>query len=620
VIINDITAPVANISSLPALTAECSITATAPTATDACAGTITATTSDPINYNTQGIFVITWIYNDGRGNTSSQNQVVIVDDNTAPVANISSLPNITGECSATVSAPTATDACAGTITATTSDPISYSAQGTYLVHWTYSDGNGNTSTQTQTIIVDDVTAPVGNVPSLSTVSGECTASVSAPTATDACVGTITATTTDPTTYNTQGTFTVNWTYNDGNGNTSSQTQTVIVDDITAPVANVSSLPTITNTCSVTLTAPTATDNCMGTITGTTTDPTTYNTQGSFNVSWTYNDGNGNTSTQTQTVIVNDNTSPVPTLGSLSTVSGSCSATATAPTATDNCAGAITATTTDPTTYNTQGTFTINWTYNDGNGNSTTQTQTVIVNDNTSPIPTLGSLSTVSGSCSATVSAPTATDNCAGTITATTTDPVTYNTQGTFTVTWTYNDGNGNSTTQTQTVIVDDNISPVADISTLPAASANCTITLVPPTATDNCSGSITATTTDPLFYNVGTYTVLWTYTDGNGNTSTQAQQVVVDPCLGVENTADELNIKVYPNPGNGIFTLSLSSMPNEGAQIRVVDELGQVVYTNNIQQENQVYDLSYLKAATYYVQVITNKTAITKILIITNRY
>ncbi|HLP65843.1 T9SS type A sorting domain-containing protein, partial [Flavobacterium sp.] len=50
-------------------------------------------------------------------------------------------------------------------------------------------------------------------------------------------------------------------------------------------------------------------------------------------------------------------------------------------------------------------------------------------------------------------APTATDNCAGTITATTNDPLTYNTQGTYTVTWSYNDGNGNTSTQQQTVIV-----------------------------------------------------------------------------------------------------------------------------------------------------------------------
>ena len=49
--------------------------------------------------------------------------------------------------------------------------------------------------------------------------------------------------------------------------------------------------------------------------------------------------------------------------------------------------------------------------------------------------------------------PTATDNCSGTINATTTSPLTYNTQGTYTVVWNFNDGNGNTSTQNQTVIV-----------------------------------------------------------------------------------------------------------------------------------------------------------------------
>ncbi|MEZ4893280.1 MAG: hypothetical protein R2778_09725 [Saprospiraceae bacterium] len=53
--------------------------------------------------------------------------------------------------------PTATDACDGLITATTTDPTEYIVQGTYSVTWTYTDLNNNSSTQTQTVIVDDTT-------------------------------------------------------------------------------------------------------------------------------------------------------------------------------------------------------------------------------------------------------------------------------------------------------------------------------------------------------------------------------------------------------------------------------------------------------------------------------
>jgi formylmethanofuran dehydrogenase subunit C len=100
------------------------------------------------------------------GNVSTMN--VEVGDNEAPVPDVASLLDITGECSATItSPPTATDNCAGTITGTTTDPLTYSTQGTYSVTWTYDDGHGNTTTQTQNVVIDDVTAPVFNIPTAS---------------------------------------------------------------------------------------------------------------------------------------------------------------------------------------------------------------------------------------------------------------------------------------------------------------------------------------------------------------------------------------------------------------------------------------------------------------------
>jgi PQQ-dependent dehydrogenase (s-GDH family) len=75
----------------------------------------------------------------------------------------------------------------------------------------------------------------------------------------------------------------------------------------APVPSVASLPTITDNCSVTLTAPTATNNCSGTIEGQTTTVFPITTQGNTTVTWTYNYGNGKSVTQTQTVTINSTT-------------------------------------------------------------------------------------------------------------------------------------------------------------------------------------------------------------------------------------------------------------------------------------------------------------------------
>jgi hypothetical protein len=174
------------------------------------------------------------IYDD-EGNSDNCTSTVTVVDNSKPVPNMANLPTITGQCKATVnSAPTATDNCAGQVTATTTDPTSFNAQGTYIITWIYNDGNGNIETQIQIVIVDDIVKPVPDVASLPTIMGQCDASVDPPTATDNCAGEITGTTTDQTSFTAQGTYYITWTYDDGNGNTKMQTQTVVVEDTEAP--------------------------------------------------------------------------------------------------------------------------------------------------------------------------------------------------------------------------------------------------------------------------------------------------------------------------------------------------------------------------------------------------
>src|SRR5204862_5399878 len=102
-----------------------------------------------------------------------QSQTVVVKDAIAPVPDVAALDTIKGQCSATISsAPKSTDNCAGSITGTTGDPLTYNAQGTYTVHWTYNDGNGNNSYQSQTVVVKDAIAPVPDVAALDTVRGE----------------------------------------------------------------------------------------------------------------------------------------------------------------------------------------------------------------------------------------------------------------------------------------------------------------------------------------------------------------------------------------------------------------------------------------------------------------
>jgi hypothetical protein len=279
-----------------------------------------------------GVTPVTVTATDTAENTTNCTFNVIVTDTTPPP--IPELPVLTGESSVTVPLPTpTTDNCGGAVQATTSDPLFYDTQGTFTVHWSFDDGNGNTNTAEQTVIVDDVTAPAA--PTIGPATGECSVAVTVPTATDIVAGTITGATTSPLTFTEQGTYTITWTFDDGNGNTSTADQTVIVDDVTPPVPP--SLPVVTGSCSspVCLTPPTATDNCAGPITATTTDPLVYSSFGTNLVHWTFDDGNGNSSTVEQTVIVagltfNGFYSPISGTG------GSCAA----PLRTSNCGNII----------------------------------------------------------------------------------------------------------------------------------------------------------------------------------------------------------------------------------------------------------------------------------------
>ena len=100
--------------------------------------------------------------------------------------------------------------------------------------------------------------------------------------------------------------------------------------------------------------------------------------------------------------------------------------------------------------------------------------------------------------------------------------------GSSSVTFTITDNNGNTSFCAATVTVLDTTAPVPDLINLPAIGmALCKLeSLTAPTATDNCAGTITATSTITLPITVD-QTIIWTYDDGNGNVTAQNQEVVL---------------------------------------------------------------------------------------------
>ena len=529
VTVNDTTHP--STPTLADITGQCSATAAAPTTTDNCDGTVAGTTSDATTYTAQGTHVITWTFTDAAGNSITATQNVIISDTTNPAT--LTLADTTGQCSATAAAPTTTDNCDGTVTGTTSDATTYTAQGTHIITWTFTDAAGNSITATQNVIISDTTDPA--TPALADVTGECIATVVAPTTTDNCVGTITGSTPDALAYSTQGTHIITWTFNDGNGNVITTNQNVIVDDVTNPVTPV--LADITEECTGTAVVPTTTDACAGTVTGTTTDATTYSTQGTHVIAWTFDDGNGNAITVSQNVIIQDITDTAVTcqvdltvdldlncefvladytLGA--TVSDNCSLVGNITLAQNPAAG--TALTADQV---------VTITATDEAGNTSSCTFNITTQDTTNPTltcPSDISVSTDTGICGAAITyvTPLGTDNCSGATTVMTAGQAsgTEFPVGTTTVTHEVTDASGNAVSCSFDVTVNDTESPVAvcqDITVdLGSGSVSITQDDINGASTDNCS--VTPVAFSQTYTAVGVHTKTLTVTDAVGNTST----------------------------------------------------------------------------------------------------
>src|SRR4029077_9178956 len=187
--------------------------------------------------------------------------------------------------------------------------------GSYSVTrtWTATDACGNSSTASQRINVQDITAPViAALPAPSTINCPATPLFAVATATDDCGSAFTLTSADMTTPGAcAGSYSVTrtWRATDACGNSSTASQTINVQDITAPVIAALPAPTTIN-CPATpvFAIATATDNCGSAFTLTSNDVTINGAcAGSYNVTrtWTATDACGNSSTKSQTINVLD---------------------------------------------------------------------------------------------------------------------------------------------------------------------------------------------------------------------------------------------------------------------------------------------------------------------------
>lgn len=252
---------------------------------------------------------------------------------------------------------------------------------------------------------------------------------------------------------------------------------------------------------------------------------------------------------------------------------------------------------------------------------TLNAQLIKYNDITAPVVPV--IADATGACSVTVTAPTAEDNCAGIITGTTADPLTYDTQGSYTITWSFDDGNGNTSTALQNVVVDDVTAPTfevpSDIDVFITAGQVSYIVqgdeFDPKNVLDNCgvtemsNNLFDGTSLERKALAVGKHTITWKVTDAGSNETSHSFIVNVVVGTGNEDICMD-KIAIYPNPvaGNELH-VDLGFL--SGSVIEIIGLSGNIIKAQDQTGAIHTVDVGDLSTGFYSVRVINNTNVYT---------
>lgn len=122
----------------------------------------------------------------------------------------------------------------------------------------------------------------------------------------------------------------------------------------------------------------------------------------------------------------------------------------------------------------------------------------------------------------------------------------------------------------------------------------------------NYSGTgVTGGVFSPATVGVGTYTITYSYTDGNSCNAVVTDVMTVDACTGIQTLNADV-VSIYPNPSNGLVMVKT---PVLNAQVNVFDINGKKVFTQTTSSFETSLDLSHLANGVYQLNIVSENSS-----------
>jgi hypothetical protein len=183
---------------------------------------------------------------------------------------------------------------------------------------------------------------------------------------------------------------------------------------------------------------------------------------------------------------------------------------------------------------------------------------------------------------------------------------------TTTLTYTVTGSNGNCE-DTDQVTVTVNDTPTVDYSetndTLCLGASSISLTAGTPTGGNYSGTGVSGNTFDPSIAGVGTHSIIYTFTDGNGCFASDVSNVSVVNCASIAELESSFATIVVPNPTTGEFTIQWLDQTNDKIRIEIFDNIGKIIFTQEISEgvKQSFIDLTPISRGIYHIRITSGE-------------